>query len=223
MIWLAAAVAVLVGAGTAAATPWLLSRLPEPVDDPEIGRKIPYVQLATRPFVLAVFAATTAASLATTLLTAPASWLAWSSLATVGVLAAAVDLRTTYLPLRLAQAGWAMAAAGAVATAAAGGNAWPLLRAAGGALALGGFFWLFWRLVGGLGFGDVRLAATVGAVTSLHSTELVLAAAFCGTAMGAGWGLGRRVLAGRDTPFPYGPALTAGPFLALLLSAAFGR
>ena len=84
-------------------------------------------------------------------------------------------------------------------------------------VAVGGFFALFWRLTGGIGFSDVRLMACVGAITAAASIDLAIAATLAGTILGACWGLLRRVL-GRSGQFAYGPALWAGPFLALLLA-----
>ena len=45
---------------------------------------------------------------------------------------------------------------------------------------------MFWRLSRGLGFGDVRLAATIGAVTGLESLDLVAGSVLLGTLLGAG-------------------------------------
>ena len=105
---------------------------------------------------------------------------------------------------------------GALVAALAWSSWTPLLAAALGALVVGGFFHLVWRLTGGLGYGDVRLAATIGAVTAMTSPTLVGAAVLTGTLLGAVTGVALR-LAGRRGGFPYGPGLLAGAFLPLLL------
>ncbi len=142
-------------------------------------------------------------------------WLAWTSLTVVNVLAVAVDLRTTWLPLALARAGWAVAALGALVAAWATSDAGVALWAVAGALLLGGFFHLVWRFTGALGYGDVRLMATIGAVTGATEPSSIGTAAFLGTLVGAVWAIVHHLSAPR-TPFPYGPALLSGPLVALL-------
>lgn len=216
----AVAAALLLGVVVAVATPVVLRRLPEPTT-PDAAGKLPYAALAT-PRVAAGLGLVACACgvLAFGTLTWP-HWPAWVALAGVNVIACGVDARTTWLPLALARAGWAVAAAGAVVVAAATGSWTPLLAAAGGAAALGAFFHLVWRVSGAFGYGDVRLAATIGAVTALDSVSLVGWSVLLGTAAGAVLGVVHRL---RDGPggFPYGPGLLAGPFLALALRAAVG-
>lgn len=196
----------------------VLRRLPEPSADPDAATKTPYADLATPGFAAAVFVGCLVASLLVVGATPREHWLAWAALAGIAVLSAAIDLRTTYLPRVLAVAGWSVTAAGVAGAAVAAGSAAPVLAACSGALALGGFFWLFWRVSGGLGFGDVRLAATIGAVTALESAEMTIWSALLGTTLGAVWSVGRRRASGRDAPFAYGPSLVAGPFLALAMA-----
>ena len=85
----------------------------------------------------------------------------------------------------------------------------------------GGLFHLLWRWTGAFGYGDVRLAATIGAVTALDSVELVTTSLLLGTLVGAVWGVVHRLAGGRGA-FPYGPGLLAGPFLALALTRLGG-
>lgn len=215
---LAVVLAALVATATAALTPAVLRTLPEPADP---DGKPPYASLASHTVVAGVGLACLAATLLVTLTVPPAHWPAWLALASVNVLACAVDARTTWLPLPLARAGWAVAAVGAGVVAWASGSWTPLAAAALGALALGLLFHLLWRTTGAFGYGDVRLAATIGAVTALDSVGLVVWALLLGTLAGAVWGIVHRVAGGRGT-FPYGPGLLAGPFLALALRAAQG-
>ena len=92
------------------------------------------------------------------------------------------------------------------------------LRGLLGALAVGGFFYLFWRFTGGIGFGDVRLMAVVGAVAAAHSAQTASWGVLIGTLLGAIWGVTTRLVRGPG-PLPYGPALWSGPFVALAISA----
>ncbi|HHU39485.1 MAG TPA: prepilin peptidase [Propionibacterium sp.] len=220
MLWPAPAVALVGALLTAAATPWVLRTLPEP-DDAEAEDKPPYASLATGRFVAVVALASLGASLLATLALPWQHWLAWASLSTVGVLACSIDARTTWLPLPLARVGWVVAGAGALLVAASSGSWTPLLASALGAVALGGLFHLLWRFTGAFGYGDVRLAATIGAVTALDSSSLVGWSLVLGTAAGALVGIVHR-LAGRRGGFPYGPGLLAGPLLAVAVRLALG-
>lgn len=220
MPWLAPSAALVLAALTCALTPAVLRGLPEP-EGPGAEAKIPYSMLPTRGFVAAVGAACLGAGLIAFGVLPAEYWLAWSALVSVNVLACAVDARTTWLPARLSRAGWALAAAGVLPVAVAQGSAWPLVASALGALALGGAFHLLWRVSGAFGYGDVRLAATIGAVTAPLGVELVWASVLAGTLAGALVGIGYRA-GGRRGAFPYGPGLLAGPFLALLARALGG-
>lgn len=198
----------------------LLRRLPEPSPS-DADSKPTYRSLATPGFVGATALASLVGALAAFAWTPPAHWLAWTALAGVNVVACAIDARTTWLPLRLSQLGWLVAALGVVAVAVAE-RAWtPLLPAALGAGVAGGFFHLVWRLSRGIGYGDVRLAATIGAVTALGSPGLVAWSLALGTAAGALLGIVHS-LRGRAGPFAYGPGLLVGPFAALAGRALIG-
>lgn len=209
--------ALVLGAVMAAATRPVLACLPEPTQD--AAGKPTYASLATPSFGVSVGAASAVAALIVFLSAPAAHWLAWAALVIVNVLACAIDARTTWLPRLLSHAGWCVAGSGvAVATIAA--RSWtPALAAAIGAAAVGGFFHLAWRCTGQIGYGDVRLAATIGAVTALGSPMLVVTALLAGTLLGATTGIVLR-LAGRAGGFAYGPGLLAGAFVALLLPYA---
>ncbi len=218
MTWLLAlpallALPVLFAAGLATATPAVLRRLPAPVDEPESD---PYRPLATPGTALAVFLLAAPAGTLVTV-TAPAQALGWLGLTGPGLLAAVVDARTGFLPARLAQASWLLTGAGLLVSATWSG-AEMLLRAGLGGLAAGALFWVFWRFGGGFGFGDVRLAPVIGATTAAMGWPMLLAALLLGGLLGAGWGVIWRAL-GKGRSFPYGPALVAGPYLALLANA----
>lgn len=206
--------ALVLGVAMAVTTRPVLASLPEPTRD--AAGKTPYHSLATPRFQLTVGVAGALAALIVALRVPAAHWLAWGALAVVNVLACAIDARTTWLPRRLSHAGWLVAALG-VAVAALAERSWtPALAATIGAAAVGGFFHLAWRWTGQLGYGDVRLAATIGAVTALSSPLLVATALLAGTLLGAATGIGWR-LTGRAGGFPYGPGLLAGAFASLVL------
>jgi len=97
---------------------------------------------------------------------------------------------------------------------------WESLQNAGwGALIYFGFFFLLWFLTGGrgLGFGDVKLAPTLGAIIgwfSVPAAAVGIGAAFivggipAGLAMALGW-------IKKGTPIPFGPMLLFGAWIAI--------
>lgn len=214
-MWALASAAVLAVVMGLAAGP-VVRRLKEPEDvgdDP----KLPYAALASASFAILTGCLSLGSASIAFLLTPPAAWLPWAALAGPGALAIAIDARTTWMPRVVLYAVGAGTAAGIVVWSLATADPAVALRSLCGAVAVGGFFALFWRLTGGIGFSDVRLMACVGAITAAASIDLAIAATLAGTILGACWGLLRRVL-GRSGHFAYGPALWAGPFLALLLA-----
>lgn len=219
---LGAAVALLLALGHLLV---LVPRLPEP-DPEEVGAEVVaakprYRDLATGPRLIAVAALALAAGAACG--AAPAwgrgLWWVWAG----SVLAlAAVDQATTFLPLRLWR--WCLAEGAAallIGVLATGGQLRVLPVCAGLGLAAAVPFWLVWRSVGGIGYGDVRLAAGAGAVSAVLGVDGwltgLLAAALAGAALGLVTALVRRF---RPSPwgavFGYGPALWLGPWIALL-------
>lgn len=209
------AIPIVLAAGFAAATPAILRALPAPTDEPLSD---PYSALATRRFAVVTFLLVAALGLVVVAL-APTHAVAWVGLGTVGVLAAMIDARTQYLPKRLMQAGWALTTAGLLSVSVPSAD-WPALaRAAIGAAAVTGLFWVFWRLGDGFGYGDVRLAPIIGATTAGLSWTMLAGALLLGGLAGVAWGLAWRAT-GHGRAFPYGPALVAGPYLALALNAA---
>lgn len=191
---------------TTALTPTILRRLPRSADAP------PYASLATPAFLSAVGTASLTAGVIV-------GWraahpLVWCGLMSVGALQIVIDARTTWLPLPLSHALWAMTSLGvlvlAVTEPATAG------RALAGALVAGVLFALFWRW-GGIGFGDVRLMLAVGAAACTQSWQYLLLALLVGTALGALHGIVHRLVHGRGV-FPYGPSLWAGAVLGLIIA-----
>jgi leader peptidase (prepilin peptidase)/N-methyltransferase len=73
----------------------------------------------------------------------------------------------------------------------------------------------YWTWFPGLGFGDVKLLALVGAVTGpLGVVETLLLASVAGLALGAVWALVERRW---DSPYGFGPAIATGALLVVLL------
>jgi len=192
----------------------VLRRLPEPAG----GHDKPlYQDLPTIRFLLvcAVLAA----------LATAVSWLSlpyniqpmWAVLATLGVLLAAIDARTSWLPLRLTQIAWlAMAIAGLV-SALLGGSVWVAARALGGAAIAGALYLLVWLVSrGSFGFGDVRFAPLLGAAAAAGSWSLLWLSLLLGTVVGGGVGL-LRLAKGQREAFPYAPSMLVGAYAACVL------
>ena len=210
----------MTGLAVFATTPAVLRRLPEPRPDPGAGDagdpddpKISYATLATRRFA-AIVGALSAAAVAVPALALPRAVLpGWLVLATLGLLLAAIDARTTWLPLPLTRVAWAAMAAATTVGAALGG--WgQLVRGLGGFLIAGTVFGAIWLVTrGGIGFGDVRFAPLVGAATAATSWTLLAWALVLGSLTGALVGLVRLALRRRGS-FAYAPSILAGAYLA---------
>ncbi len=73
----------------------------------------------------------------------------------------------------------------------------------------------YWTWFPGMGFGDVKLLAMIGAFLGpVGVVETVVAASAVGLVFGVGWAVLRRSL---ESPFGFGPMLAAGALLALLV------
>lgn len=215
-VWIPTLLAVSVLTGVVSGP--VLRRLPEPLNGSQHDKPL-YASLATPRFGVGVAACAFAAALVLLARLPPPSWLVWLPLATVGVLLVGIDAVTTWLPLSLTRVLWLgtlIAAAAQALLAPAPIRAALTLRMLLGAAGVGLFFWTFWRLVGGLGFGDVRLAPVLGAATASVSWSTLAAGLFLGTVLGAVVGIVRHAH-GRAGPFPYGPALVSGAFLGLVI------
>lgn len=233
----AALLALALAAVAAVATPWLLRWLPVPPDEHQVAPSPdpskPLVELvetravgesgfseldSTR-FRWLVFAVSALAGVLAFPLTPIAHWAAWAPLVSLGALLALIDLRTSFLPLRLnyLAAGLALAGVGVASWLQA---TWqPLVGAVIAGLVATAFFWLVWWFSGGrMGFGDVRLAGLIGVVAGASGAVFAVWTFLLGTLAGAVWGALAGWHRGRDGEFPYGPALLLGPFLALLVS-----
>lgn len=73
----------------------------------------------------------------------------------------------------------------------------------------------YWTWFPGMGFGDVKLLAMIGAFLGPVGVVVTLvAASFVGLLFGVGWAIARR---GFGSPFGFGPMLAAGALVALLV------
>jgi leader peptidase (prepilin peptidase)/N-methyltransferase len=73
----------------------------------------------------------------------------------------------------------------------------------------------YWTWFPGLGFGDVKLLAMIGAFLGPWGVlQTIVAASLAGLVLGLGWGLARRSWA---SPFGFGPAIAVGAILVLVL------
>lgn len=232
-------VAAVVGGGLALAAPTWLARVPEPVPEPERpdeparpGRlgpappKEPYADIAAlvwfRPVVVVASAAVAGAF---------AAVIGWGGalvvlvpLVPVGVVLLVVDARTTLLPTRVIHPTYVALAVLLPLAALLDRDADALVRAALGWLVVGGWFWVFWWLLGAWGFGDVRLARVLGPVLGYLGWPEVVVGLLLMVLLG---GVAGVVLTARDRDlrrrFPYGPAMLVGAALAVLLAVPLAR
>ena len=208
-------IAVVLATVVTLATPALLRWLPIPPDEGDVA---PFVELATPGFRTAVFGSSAVAGTVAFTCQPATHWPAWVALVSLGALLGLIDLRTTFLPLRLNYLTMALAAAGVAISAWLRADGWVLVSAALAGAVGAGLFWLVWRMSRGFAFGDVRLAGVIGIVVGTRGAAFAFAALFLGTLIGAAWALALRWRRGADEPFPYGPALLLGPLLALLVT-----
>lgn len=229
---LCAAVCALACGALALAMPAWLARLPEPepaapVEEAEgvpgtvlaaAPPKEPYADLAALPWLrpaLVVASAAVGAVFGATL--------GWTGalvylvpLVPVGALLLVVDWRTTLLPTRLIHPTYAALALLVPLAALVDRDLEALWRAALGWLVVGGWFWVFWRVLGAWGFGDVRLARVLGPALGYLGWAEILVGLLLMLVLGALGGvlltLRHRELRRR---FPYGPFMLLGAALAV--------
>jgi leader peptidase (prepilin peptidase)/N-methyltransferase len=211
----AVAIAVMIGATSALLVRPLLRRLPVPV--PGDGKPI-FRDLGTARFLLVCGALAGVA--------AAVSWLSvpryaqpmWSVLAILGVLLAAIDARTSWLPLQLTRTAWLAMAVATVLAASLGGGVGVVVRALAGAAIAGGLYLLIWLLSdGGFGFGDVRFAPLLGGAAAADAWTLLWWTLLLGTVAGGLMGL-LRLARGRPGAFPYAPSILVGAYAACLVT-----
>ncbi|MYR57193.1 prepilin peptidase, partial [Streptomyces sp. SID625] len=84
------------------------------------------------------------------------------------------------------------------------------------------YFVLFLVNPSGMGFGDVKLALSLGASLGWYGWPVLITGGFAGLFYGAVYGLGLVLLrrAGRGATMPLGPFMLAGACTGILLGAA---
>lgn len=141
------------------------------------------------------------------------------------VLLATVDLAVQRLPdvLTLPLAGGLAVALGICALLPGAGGSWPRALLAGLVLTAI-YFVLFLINPRGMGFGDVKLAASVGLILGWYGWDHVFFGTFVSFALAAGYGLCLMVTgrAGRRTAVPFGPFMALGALGALAVGGLAG-
>lgn len=144
---------------------------------------------------------------------------AYLYLATITVPLAVIDLRTLRLPNAWTLPAYPIVAVLLLVPAAAEGAWGAYGRAALGGVALLALYLLLHVInPAGMGLGDVKLSGPLGALLGWLSWNAVLWGAMLGFVLGAAAGLLLIALrrAGRRSELPFGPAMLAGAWLAIL-------
>lgn len=209
--------AIAVAASAALHLLLVVPRLPAPAVEP--GEPLPDYPGLASPLGAVAVAALAALS---ALLIGPRplpELVVWFGYLGAGAALAWVDLHTTYLPKRLTYLCAAQVALGLVVVGAT--DPWRALGALLGGVVAWALFHLLWRVSPLFGYGDVRLAAIIGAVGGTLGVSGWLTSFVLGTLVGALWGIAHtlaRRRTGAPAHFPYGPSLWLGPVLAVALS-----
>ncbi|MDO5677277.1 MAG: A24 family peptidase [Propionibacteriaceae bacterium] len=215
MNWLVALAVV-----TVAALTWVGMVPRIRIDDPEA----PDLRALITPKSTALLAGVAAACSSVLWLTPPSHCWLWVPYLALGLPLVLVDLRTTFLPQRLHW--WAAGAMGIGLIPLAVADWRAAVGAMIGAAAAFLFFYLAWRFSRTLGFGDVRLALLIGAVSGQAGVSPWTTSLLAGTVLGALHGIGHAVWARSHTDrprhFPFGPALWLGPLVAAVVTATAG-
>lgn len=138
--------------------------------------------------------------------------------AAIGIALALIDLDCRRLPNVIVLPSYGVIGALLTVSAAWQQDWWSLARAAIGAVALFGFFFVVASVrPGGMGFGDVKLAGILGAVLGYLSWSALVIGSFGGFLLGALVGIGVMAVGsgGRKTALPFGPFMIAGALVAI--------
>ncbi|MDX3851661.1 A24 family peptidase [Streptomyces sp. AK02-01A] len=182
---------------------------------PADGVRVPYAPSIPVTVIAVLVCAALAAS------TGPRPELAvWLLLAPFALLLALVDRNVHRLPDRLTLPLAAAAAAllGPAALLPGDGGSWP--TALLGGVVLGAcYFALFVINPRGMGFGDVKLALSLGVALGWYGWPVLFTGAFAGFLLGSLYGLGLMLLrrASRKSAIPFGPFMILGALLGIVL------
>jgi leader peptidase (prepilin peptidase) / N-methyltransferase len=211
--------AVLAGAACAAAglaVPALVGRLPDPA----------YAEVASRPGLGRTAALVCAVAGGLVGLAVGWTWALPAVLLVVpiGFALAVVDLHTRLLPKAVVLPLTGAVVALLLLAGALDRDLDALVRAAAGLVGARSAYWLLWRVrSSGLGFGDVRLAAPLGAVLGYLGWGELVVGLWSGFLVfglpGLALALVRRDREMLRTAYPFGPAMLTGALLGVLVGA----
>lgn len=141
-------------------------------------------------------------------------------LAAAGVALAFIDLDTHKLPNKIVLPAYPVIAVSLlIATWGAGWDWGTVARAAIGGAALYAFYFVL-CIIGGMGFGDVKLAGVLGMSLAWLGWEYLVVGAFLPFLLGGLFSVALIVLrkAGRKSGIPFGPWMILGWYLALFIA-----
>lgn len=146
--------------------------------------------------------------------------LAHLALLGIGAWLLIIDARTHRLPNRIVLPTLGGALVLVVIDALVTAEVWSLVRAIGGMLILGGFYAVM-RVAsrGGIGGGDVKLAAVIGLVLGWHGWQALTVGAASAFMLGAIYALALMALrrANRSTRIAFGPWMIIGAVIGVAL------
>jgi leader peptidase (prepilin peptidase)/N-methyltransferase len=217
---LAAALAALAGAGTGLVGPRVIAALREP----EVGA------VGAAPPTFAELAATRLLRWRLAVAGAALGFLVgwevgwtpglapWTVLTAVCLLLGYVDARTRLLPTQLIAPSYWVVTILVLGAAALDRNVGEARGAVLGWLAMGGFYFLLWRLGPGLGYGDVRLSGLLALCLGFLGWEVLLTGLYSGFLLG---GVASAILlltkrANLKTRVPFGPFMMLGALVGLV-------
>ena len=137
----------------------------------------------------------------------------------IGVWLLIIDARTHRLPNRIVLPTLGGALALSIVDALVTGESAALIRAAMGMLILGGFYAVMRATSrGGIGGGDVKLAAVIGLVLAWHGWQVLAIGAAAAFVLGALYALVLMALrrASRTTRIAFGPWMIIGAIVGML-------
>ncbi|CAN5561599.1 A24 family peptidase [soil metagenome] len=191
-----------------------------------ISIRYPLVEAGTAAFFViiallmspAIFAASTSTDAAAAVL----ALVAFLVFASVSVSLALIDIDTKTLPDRIV---FPALVAGAVLLGTSSiliGDIESLVRAGIGMVALFGLYFVLAFFSGGMGFGDVKLAAVVGLYLAWLGWGSFAVGALAAFLLGGLFGIALLVLrrAGRRTALPFGPWMLAGAWIGVFWGEA---
>ena len=144
----------------------------------------------------------------------------WIIFAIIGLPLTVIDLKVHRLPDRLTVSLFIISLIVIVVSAISTSNYSRIKPSLIGAISLVGFYFLIAFISrGGMGFGDVKLSASIGLVSGYFGLSTVLVSSFSAFFLGSVIGIAMMIFgsAGRKTAIPFGPFMIAGQFISLTL------